>query len=59
MQWQAFTEPADRRALCRFVVLAALCGFGLVLGACSKCDVPNWLATQPGPHACHDATAPQ
>jgi hypothetical protein len=59
MQWQAFTQLADYRALRRLAVLTAMCGFGLALGACSKCDVPNWLPSQPGPHACHDAPSPQ
>jgi hypothetical protein len=59
MQWQAFTQLANYRALRSVAVLTVIFGFGLALGACSKCDVPNWLATQPGPHACHDAPPPQ
>jgi hypothetical protein len=42
-------------------VLAAVVGIGLLLGACSKCDVPNWFPNRPGqnPQSCHDAPAPQ
>jgi hypothetical protein len=57
MQWQAFTQLADYGSLRRIAVVAAVLGFGLGLGACSKCDVPDWLSGRPGPHACHD-TAP-
>ena len=59
MHWQAFTALAEWRPLRRAVVLAVLCGFGLALGACSKCDVPIWLGTEPGPHACCDAPSSQ
>jgi hypothetical protein len=34
-------------------------GLGLALGACSKCDVPNWFPNPSAPHACHDGPAPQ
>jgi hypothetical protein len=59
MQWQAFMQLADRGLRHRMTVVAAVLGFGLALGACSKCDVPNWLSGQPGPHACHGAPSPQ
>jgi hypothetical protein len=42
--------------------LAALLAFGLMLGACSKCDVPTpWEHSSAGhtPAACHTEPAPQ
>jgi hypothetical protein len=41
--------------------LFALLGFALMLGACTKCDVPNWQHSSSGdaPVACHDSPAPQ
>jgi hypothetical protein len=41
--------------------LLALLGFTLMLGACTKCDVPNWQHSSTGdtPVACHDSPAPQ
>jgi hypothetical protein len=41
--------------------LLALLGFALMLGACTKCDVPNWQHSSSGdaPVACHDSPAPQ
>jgi hypothetical protein len=41
--------------------LVAILGLGLMLGACSKCDVPNWFPSKPGqsPQSCHDAPATQ
>jgi len=48
----------QRRAL-PLVVLIALVGLGLTLGACSKCDVPNLLPHQAGPQSCHDGPSPQ
>jgi hypothetical protein len=41
--------------------LLALLGFGLMLGACSKCDVPNWQHSSAGaaPAACHSEPSPQ
>jgi hypothetical protein len=42
--------------------LLALIGFGLMLGACSKCDVPTpWQHGSAGniADACHDGPAPQ
>ena len=41
--------------------LLALLGFGLMLGACTKCDVPTWQHSSTGgaPAACHDSPAPQ
>jgi hypothetical protein len=38
----------------RFFVLL---GFGVMLGACTKCDVPDWFNT--APHVCHSAAPPQ
>jgi hypothetical protein len=39
----------------------ALLGFALMLGACTKCDVPTWQRSSNGdaPVACHDSPAPQ
>jgi hypothetical protein len=41
--------------------LLALLGFALMLGACTKCDVPTWQRSSSGdaPVACHDSPAPQ
>jgi hypothetical protein len=41
------------------LVLIAACA--IALGACSKCDVPNWLpGHSPAPPAsCHDGPSPQ
>jgi hypothetical protein len=39
--------------------LVAICCLGLALGACSKCDVPNWLPNPSAPHACHDGPPAQ
>jgi hypothetical protein len=41
--------------------LLALLGFALMLGACTKCDVPTWQHSSTGdtPAACHDSPAPQ
>jgi hypothetical protein len=41
--------------------LLALLGFALMLGACTKCDVPAWQHSSSGaaPVACHDSPAPQ
>ncbi|MFZ3336489.1 MAG: hypothetical protein WBE99_14905 [Xanthobacteraceae bacterium] len=38
--------------------LFAICGLGLALGACSKCDVPNLLPPQAGPQTCHAGPEP-
>jgi len=45
--------PAPRTWLPR---LAAVLGIALVLGACSKCDVPTWQRSSldGAPAACHD-----
>jgi hypothetical protein len=39
--------------------LVVILSFGLALGACSKCDVPTWMANPSAPHACHDGPSPQ
>jgi hypothetical protein len=41
--------------------LILLLGVGLMLGACSKCDVPTWQHSSAGaaPAACHDGPQPQ
>jgi hypothetical protein len=67
-------KPQDRRLMADFiacltaprgarvaVALVVAIGAGLMLGACTKCDVPNWFPNKPGqsPQSCHDAPAPQ
>jgi hypothetical protein len=49
---QRFALPASAPVL----RILALLGFGLMLGACSKCDVPAWQHGSVGiaPAACHD-----
>jgi hypothetical protein len=49
---------AARRWLPR---LAAMLGIGLLLGACSKCDVPAWQRSSldGAPAACHDGPPAQ
>jgi hypothetical protein len=43
----------------RVVAILMLVGFGLVLGACSKCDVPDWFHSNRAPRVCHgDTPAP-
>jgi hypothetical protein len=41
--------------------LLPLLGFALMLGACTKCDVPTWQRSSSGdaPVACHDSPTPQ
>jgi hypothetical protein len=39
--------------------LFALLGLALVLGACSKCDVPTPWEHSGAPNACHDGPEPQ
>jgi hypothetical protein len=39
--------------------LAVALAFGLMLGACSKCDVPAWMPNPAAPHACHNGPDPQ
>jgi hypothetical protein len=42
-----------RSTLRMAAALGVLLGLTLALGACTKCDVPNWTA----PHACHEGPA--
>jgi hypothetical protein len=59
MSWTA----AQGRGHCGTAMLRllALLGFALMLGACTKCDVPTWQHSSTGdaPVACHDSLAPQ
>jgi hypothetical protein len=50
-------RPAGGAALRPFLLL----GLGLMLGACSKCDVPNWQHSGAGDTsaACHDGPQSQ
>ena len=49
------------RAQRRAAALLALVAAAVMLGACSKCDVPTWQHGDLGgaPAACHDEPAPQ
>jgi hypothetical protein len=44
-----------RFAASRMLRLLAVAGFGLSLGACTKCDIPSWQHSDAGgaPLACH------
>jgi hypothetical protein len=57
MSWAA-SQGCRSGAMLR---LLALLGFALMLGACTKCDVPAWQRSSTGdaPVACHDSPAPQ
>jgi len=48
-------------AVGRMLRLLVLATFALALGACSKCDVPNWLPghSPAAPASCHDGPSPQ
>jgi len=52
---------APERGARAVAVIAAILGLGLSLGACSKCDVPDWLHKNfpQGPQSCHDTPPPQ
>jgi hypothetical protein len=59
MSW---TAPRGlRRCGTALLRLLPLLGFALMLGACTKCDVPAWQHSSTGdaPVACHDSPAPQ
>jgi hypothetical protein len=49
-----------RRGADRVFRLLVAVGFGLMLGACSKCDMPTWhSSTGTAPVACHEGPSPQ
>jgi hypothetical protein len=51
----------DAGRLARWVArLIAVIGLSVMLGACSKCDVPDWLHTgsPTAPKSCHDTPQP-
>jgi hypothetical protein len=53
------TAPSAGRPALR---LALLLGVSLMLGACSKCDVPTWQhgsSAEAVPAACHNGPQPQ
>jgi hypothetical protein len=43
----------------RMMRLVIALSFGLMLGACSKCDVPTWMPNPAAPHSCHNGPDPQ
>jgi hypothetical protein len=47
--------PRFAESACTWVArILAVAGVGLMLGACTKCDVPTWPSSQPGaPASCH------
>jgi hypothetical protein len=53
--------PTGAAVLWLLVRSLGLVGFGLMLGACSKCAVPNWQHSSTGtaPVACHGEPSPQ
>jgi hypothetical protein len=58
--------PKSARRLARMagapmLRLLILLGFGLALGACTKCDVPTWPRSSAGlmPAVCHDGPPAQ
>jgi hypothetical protein len=51
----AYSRTVASGAARAVIALCVIAGFGLALGACSKCDVPNLTA----PHACHDGPEQQ
>jgi hypothetical protein len=59
MSWIALGGSSHRGGV--MLRLIALLGLGLMLGACTKCDVPTWQHSSAGdaPVACHDSPAPQ
>src|SRR3984957_16642062 len=59
VSWTALGGPRHRGGA--MLRLLALLGFALMLGACTKCDVPAWQHSSSGaaPVACHDSPAPQ
>jgi hypothetical protein len=48
-------QTVAQRGLRGVAMICVVVSLALALGACSKCDVPNWSA----PRACHDGPAPQ
>jgi hypothetical protein len=54
-------QSTARRLIGRILPLFVLVGVGLALGACTKCDVPNWArrTSSAAPLMCHDAPQPQ
>jgi hypothetical protein len=52
-------EGARSRPSPALIICAAI--VSLALGACSKCDVPDWFAKPAGqsPQGCHGTPAPQ
>jgi len=55
-----FVPGITRSAGKPIIRLVALLGFGLMLGACSKCDVPDWFHTSRAPpQTCHGGAPTQ
>jgi hypothetical protein len=55
----SLSQSVERHAGPRLLRLAVVLTLGLALGACSKCEVPNWLHTSPAPQTCHAGPDPQ
>jgi hypothetical protein len=55
----SLVQSNRRHATPRVMPLLIALGFGLALGACSKCDVPTWMPNPAAPHACHNGPDPQ
>ncbi|MFZ3308776.1 MAG: hypothetical protein WB868_19310 [Xanthobacteraceae bacterium] len=43
----------------RVLSFIAASGLAFALGACTKCDVPNFLPHPAGPQSCHSGPDPQ
>jgi hypothetical protein len=55
----SIVRPGARIAGDRSLRLFVLLGLALVLGACSKCDVPTPWEHSAAPASCHDGPQPQ
>jgi hypothetical protein len=57
----SMSSVVPRRGGDRMFRLLVAVGFGLMLGACSKCDMPTWHSSSTGmfPVACHEGPSPQ
>jgi hypothetical protein len=51
-------ERSGRRLPRPIATVGFVLGLGLLLGACTKCDVWKWQAAGQTPHSCNDTPAP-